>query len=162
MLNGLTDAFATHDFLCHLSERVKMRLASGAAPFTARPGDYLARQGQPSHAFFLIQSGAVLLGTAGPRGDTIAIQTVGPGEAVGWSWLIPPYTWQFDCRAVDEVKGLKFDAEWLRNECEQDPELGYQLLKQLAKVLAERLAMTRMRLVQVVQDARRREEMSAV
>ncbi|MFO0968952.1 MAG: cyclic nucleotide-binding domain-containing protein [Gemmataceae bacterium] len=150
MIDGITDTFASHDFLRQLSERALLRLVSGATPFTAKPGQYLARQGTPSHAFFLIQSGNVALGTSGPKGDTITIQTVGPGESVGWSWLVPPYRWQFDCRAVDEVKGLKFDAEWLRAECEQDCELGYQLLKQLAKVLAERLVMTRLRLVQTV------------
>ncbi len=42
----------------------------------------------------------------------------GPGEVVGWSWLVPPHQWQFDCRAIDAVRGLAFDAEWLREAAE--------------------------------------------
>lgn len=72
------------------------------------------------------------------------IQTVGPGEVVGWSWLLPPYRWQFDGRAVDAVEGVVFDGAWLRQQCEQDHELGYSLLRQMVAVISSRLAATRL------------------
>lgn len=83
-----------------------------------------------------------ILGASDRR--VVTVQTVGPGEVLGWSWLVPPYRWQFDCRAADAVRGLTFDAEWLRERCEQDHELGYLLLKQLVIVIASRLAATRL------------------
>jgi len=141
--------FASHAFLSGLSERHRMLLASGARPFTAAPGELLAREGETAKTFYLVQVGKVALGLHTPNQGVVSIQTVGPGEIVGWSWLVAPHRWQFDCRAVDRVQGLAFDAEWLREKCEQDHELGYHLLKQLVTVIGNRLAATRLRLLDI-------------
>jgi CRP-like cAMP-binding protein len=146
---SLTDIFASHAFLKDLSERYRMLLASGVRPFTAAPKDTLAKEGEPAKTFFLVQSGHVELAIPTPDRGLVPIQTVGPGEVVGWSWLVPPHIWQFDCRAVDAVQGLKFDAEWLRLKCAEDHELGYLLFKQLLTVLANRLAATRLQLLDI-------------
>src|SRR5208282_1310540 len=101
---------------------------AAAKPFRAASGEYLAREGEPAQAFYLIQSGHVGIGThLGERGE-VPIQTLGAGSVVGWSWLLPPHEWQFDARAVDTVEGLLLDAAWLREQCAQDHELGYHLL----------------------------------
>ena len=146
---GVLGTFASHAFLGSLSERHRMLLASGARPFTAASGEPLAREGEAAKTFYLIQAGHVALDLHTPERGAFPIQTVGPGEVVGWSWLVPPHRWQFDCRAVDTVKGLAFDAEWLREKCDQDHELGYHLLKQLVAVIAKRLAATRLQLLDI-------------
>jgi CRP-like cAMP-binding protein len=140
---GILGAFASHAFLQGLSQRHLMILATGVRPFTAAPGEYLGREGDSARAFFLIQSGHVALETQRSGQGGVRVQTVGQGEVVGWSWIVPPYRWQFDCRAVDQVQGLSFAAEWLRDQCEQDHELGYHLMKHLLAVIASRLAATR-------------------
>ena len=149
MDQGVLGAFASHAFLNGLSERHRMLLASGVRPFTAGPGELLAREGETAKSFYLIDAGHVALALHTPARGVVPIQTVGPGEIVGWSWLVPPHRWQFDCRAVDQVEGLAFDAEWLREKCEQDQDLGYQLLKQLVSVIANRLAATRLKLLDI-------------
>ena len=141
---GLLGAFGTHAFLDCLSDQHLMRLASGVRPFKAAPGEFLGRDGEPTHAFYLIQSGHVEIGSHNGVHEFAALAAVGPGEVVGWSWLLPPHRWQFDCRAADPVQGLMFDAEWLRDQCECDHELGYHLLKHLLAVVASRLAATRL------------------
>jgi CRP/FNR family transcriptional regulator, cyclic AMP receptor protein len=139
---GILGTFASHDFFRRLGDRHLMLLASGAKPFSMAPGEYLCREGETAKAFYLIQAGHVEVGsTAANRRETIVL-TVGPGEVIGWSWLLPPHRWQFNGRAVDTVKGVAFDAEWLREKCEQDHELGYHLLTQLLAVVASRLAAT--------------------
>src|SRR5579885_1585512 len=112
--SSIIDLFAQHEFLSGLSERHRMLLASGARPFTAKAGHVLAQEGESTHAFFLIRAGHVALESMSPSGeDGRLIQTVGPGEVVGWSWLVAPHQWQFCCRAVDDVEGVSFNAEWL-------------------------------------------------
>jgi CRP/FNR family cyclic AMP-dependent transcriptional regulator len=145
----IVDMFAQHEFLRGLSERHRMILASGARPFSARAEQVLAQEGERAHAFFLIRSGHVVLESTLPGGDGLLIQTVGPSEIVGWSWLVPPHQWQFRCRAIDAVEGISFDAEWLRDLCERDESLGYHLLKQLVTVIAQRLAGTRRHLAEL-------------
>lgn len=143
----LTDLFASHAFLRGLCERHRLLLASGARPFRAAPGDFLAREGETAKAFYLIQAGHVSISVHGSARGPVPIQTVGPGEVVGWSWLVPPHRWQFDCQARDPVEGIVIDGAWLRDQCEQDHELGFQLLRQLVSVIGGRLAATRVQML---------------
>ena len=73
---------------------------------------------------------------------------------VGWSWLFPPYCWQFDARAVGAVRATAFDGVCLRNKCEADAALGYDLMWRFGQVLVERLQWTRLRLLDVYGDSR--------
>ena len=63
-------------------------------------GQYLFHEGEPATEFFLIRHGKVALEIAAPgqRRHRLS-QTVGEGDIVGLSWLVPPYRWQFDARA---------------------------------------------------------------
>ena len=74
---------------------------------------------------------------------------------VGWSWLFPPYRWHFDARALSHVRATAFDGACLRGKCEDDPALGYDLMKRFAQVLIERLQWTRLRLLDVYGERRR-------
>jgi CRP-like cAMP-binding protein len=140
--SSILQTFHSHAFLKDLSDRHLMILASGARPFTAAANEHLAREGTTATAFYLIQSGHVALCTRVANRGEVRLQTLGPGEVVGWSWLVPPYRWRFDCLALDAVQGIALDGTWLREQCECDHELGYQVLKHLLAVLASRLAAT--------------------
>ena len=131
-----------HAFLRGLSER-----AVGALAACARTGEFgadqlLGREGEPADVFYLIRSGRVALEIHTPNRGAVRIQTVSAGEPVGWSWLVPPHRWQFDARAVERTQAIAIDGAALREKCEQDHELGYQLLKRLVTVIAGRLAAT--------------------
>lgn len=143
---GILEAFAGHTFLSGLGQRDLMLLASGAEPFTATTGTFLAREGEAANAFYLIRTGRVALFTRQAGPGSVPIQTLGAGETLGWSWLVPPHRWQFDCQAAEDVQGIRFNAEWLRDKCENNYELGYHLFRHLATVLAARLAATRLQL----------------
>jgi hypothetical protein len=74
---------------------------------------------------------------------------LGEGEILGWSWLIPPYNWHFDARAVELTRAIALDGKCLRNKCEQDHDLGYELLKRFAHIMEQRLQATRLQLLDV-------------
>lgn len=115
--------------------------------FQLQPGQLLFDIEAPASAFYLIQEGHVSIELPHHRDQRLVIQTVGPGEVVGWSWTMPPYQWQFAARAVDAATGLQLDADWLRRHCEQDKELTNIVLRYLLHVVAERLSATRLRLL---------------
>jgi CRP-like cAMP-binding protein len=146
---GILGAFQSHAFLANLSRQHLMILASGVRPFAAKPGDLLAREGESANSFYLVQAGHIAIDIHRPNGEKVTLQTVGPGEVIGWSWVVPGYRWQFDCRATEPSTGLVMDANWLRERCEQDHELGYHLLKQLVTVIAHRLTATREQLLAI-------------
>lgn len=138
---GLLVALASHPFLEGVDERLLTLLLSGAESFRFRNGEALGRIGNAANDFFLIQSGHVSVLAAGDEQREVC--RVGPGEVVGWSWMIKPYRWQFTCLAVGEVAGIRFNADWLRRRCDEHHELGYVILQHLLSVVARRLAATR-------------------
>jgi CRP-like cAMP-binding protein len=144
---GILGTFASHEFLKNLKQRHLMKLAQGAKPFSLKAGEFLTRAGTTSSGLFLIQSGKVEIDIQRPDKDSLALQTLGPGEIVGWSWVVPPYQSHFDCKVIEDVSGLFFDGHWLREQCDQDHELGYFLLRQTLAVLSSRAAATRLQLV---------------
>ena len=79
----------------------------------------------------------------------MTIETLEAGEVLGWSWLFPPYRWHFDARALSLVRATIFDGACLRGKCEEDAQLGYDLMSRFAQVVIERLQSTRLRLLDV-------------
>lgn len=133
----------------------ELKLLAGCAKnvrFTA--GEVLFREGDPADTFYVIRHGSVSLEMFVPGRGPVTIETLEPGDVVGWSWLFPPYRRHFDGRALTLVRATVFDATCLRGKCEEDPALGYSLMSRFAQVLIERLQWTRVRLLDVYGVAR--------
>ena len=71
------------------------------------------------------------------------------GDIVGTSWLVPPYRWRFDARAVELTRAIGIDARCLRDKCEADPRLGYAMMKRIVPIIVGRLDDTRMQILDV-------------
>lgn len=110
-------------------------------------GDVIFREGDPANRFYLILDGEVSIEDPRRDSEPAVVQTVGPNDVLGWSWLFPPYYWHFDARATKPTKALFFYGTWLRENCERSPEFGYEMMKRMASVLIERLQSTRRKLV---------------
>ncbi len=87
------------------------------------------------------------------QGD-IVIQTLGRGDFLGWSWLLPPRRWHFGARAVDLVTAVEFDADRLLTAAEADSGFGYDMTRMLFEALLERLQSTRARLLDLYRNPR--------
>lgn len=112
-------------------------------------GQLLARDGDPADTFFLIRQGRVALELHTPAQGGLIIETLDPGDIVGWSWLFPPYRWHYDARAIEPVRAIVFDGACLRGKCEEEKTLGYDLMLRFAQVMNDRLQHTRFRLLDV-------------
>lgn len=114
-----------------------------------KAGKTIFQEGKKADKFYVIRRGKVAIDIfAAPRG-AITIQTIQDGEILGWSWLIPPYIWRFDARAIEETSTIALDGKCLRGKCEKDHELGYELLKRFAEVITRRLELTRIQLLDI-------------
>jgi CRP-like cAMP-binding protein len=89
----------------------------------------------------------VVIETEAKERGIIPIQIIGPGDVLGWSWLFPPCYWQFDARALEPTKAVFFYGTRLREYCEQEHDLGYELMKRMAAVIVKRLQATRRQLM---------------
>jgi len=125
---------------------------SGNVHFDA--GATIFRQGDAADVFYVIRNGSVALETFVPARGSMVIETIEAGEVLGWSWLFAPYRWHFDARALTVVRASAFDGACLREKCDRDPALGYELMSRFAQVAIERLQWTRLRLLDVYGNGR--------
>ncbi len=112
------------------------------------PGDFLLRQGREADQFFLIDKGRVSIEAFSSSGGPLILQTLGGGQVLGWSWIVPPYQWRFDARAVEDTTVIAFDGEVLRSEMEKDHDLAYELMHRFLGVLVLRVEAARMQLLE--------------
>jgi CRP/FNR family cyclic AMP-dependent transcriptional regulator len=141
-------------FLEGLDDERLALLAGCAGNVHFGAGETIFRQGDPADAFYVLRHGSVALETFVPTRGPVVIETIEAGEVLGWSWLFAPYRWHFDARALTGVRATGFDGACLREKCDQDPALGYELMGRFAQVLIERLQWTRLRLLDVYGDGR--------
>ncbi len=139
----------SHPFFSGLAPKY-LRLVTGCASNRRfDEGEFLFREGEKAEEFFLIREGRATLCISAPGRGLIPIQTVGPGDVLGWSWLLEPYGWFYCAKAIEPVRALAFNGVCLRNKCEEDHDFGYDLMKRFAGIMAERLQATRLQLLDV-------------
>ncbi len=110
-----------------------------------KAGEVILKEGESADKFYLVRSGKVAIYIAQPQ--EITIQTIGEGDILGWSWLIFPYRYRFSAKAVENTRVLALDGKCLREKCEKNSDLGYELLKRLVNIFTERLEATRIQLL---------------
>jgi CRP-like cAMP-binding protein len=136
------------------AERLEL-LAGCAWNVRFHEGQVLFRESDPADSFYVVRHGTVAVEAFVPARGPMLIETVEPGEVLGWSWLFPPFRWHFDARALTEVRATAIDGACLRAKLDDDPALGFDLMSRFAQVLIERLQWTRLRLLDVYGDGNR-------
>jgi CRP-like cAMP-binding protein len=148
-MESLERIIAQHPFFAGLEPQY-LDLAVGCAANTRfKAGDYIFKEGQQANEFYLLRSGKVALEVFAPQHKPILIETLGEGDILGWSWLLPPYVWKFHAHAVENTLAVALDGKCLRTKCEQNHDLGYELLKRFAQIIVQRLEVTRFQLLDV-------------
>lgn len=136
-------------FFADLSDDHVAMIADCAKDMRFRAGDTIYAEGDPADRFMILQEGRVAIDMETPHRGVLTMQTVGPGEVLGWSWLFRPYEWHYNARAVQETKAIALDADRLRERIERDSGLGYELMKRFSAIMLDRLEATRMQLMDI-------------
>lgn len=147
----LSALVAAHPFLARMSPHHIELLASSASLVQFESGHFIFRAGEEARGFFLIESGCVHVEGAIGGKPQVEIDVLVAGEPLGWSWLFPPYLWQFDARAAEPTTALFFDRTTLRESCDHDLTLGNELFQRMSKVMVRRLQASRAKLIEVHQ-----------
>ena len=146
-VEGLDRLMQEHPFFEGLGREALELLAGCAANARFPAGEVFVREGGPADKFYLIRHGTVAQEIRVPGRDPLIVETLGEGDILGWSWIVPPYRWTFDARALDLVRTISMDAKCLRAKCEDDHSLGYDLYQRIVPVMSRRLKAVRLRLV---------------
>ncbi|CAJ0780226.1 cyclic nucleotide-binding domain-containing protein [Ralstonia chuxiongensis] len=148
-MEGLERILSEHPFFAGFAAD-HLRLVEGCARnrrFDA--GQYLFHESESADEFFLVRHGRIALELASPGRAPAVFETLDQGEIVGASWLVPPYRWAFDARAVELTRAIGINAACLRSKCEADHHLGYEMMKRSMPILTNRLHATRLQMLDV-------------
>ena len=140
---------ALHPFLAGMNPKQLALLTECAMINHFKPGQVILREDEIANRFYLIETGKVVLESGETFGDPVVIETIGAGDLLGWSWMFSPYTWHFTARAIEPTEAIFFYGTILREYCERDPSLGYELFKRMAPVMLRRLQAARKRMLAI-------------
>ena len=147
-MSGVTPAeLADHAFLLGMADGHLAVLARDCWVVPVPKGHRLFAEGDTARRFWLIRSGRVALDVHAPGDRQLIVETLGQGDLLGLSWLVPPYQWQFSATAVADAMTFEFNADAVRAACESDAGLGYQLLQRVMSAASSRLQATRIRML---------------
>lgn len=147
MITTLEPLLREHPFFREKDEHLLQTLTGCAKNVRFSTDEVIARQGEPADEFFLIREGRIALEMPAPQGGAIRFQTADAGETVGWSWLVKPYHWHYDLRAMTDVRAFSIDGACLRTKCEDDPKFGFLMMKRFSKLMAARMEGMRLQLL---------------
>jgi CRP-like cAMP-binding protein len=137
---GLYEFIVKHPLFEGMGARQLEVLAGLAMETQFTSGEYIFRRQDPANRFYLILEGRVELELASMRDGIKIIQMAGAGDYLGWAWLFEPYSFYLSARAVEPTRAIFFYGTVLRQLCEDDHDLGYEIVKRVAAVALQRMA----------------------
>ena len=138
---------ALHPFLAGMNREQLALLSNCATSVHFEKGQIIFREGEIANRFYLIETGKIVLESSERLGNPVIIDTIGRGDLLGWSWMFPPYTWRLTARAVEPTSAIFFYGTILREYCERDCSLGYELFKRMAPVMIKRMQAARRKML---------------
>jgi len=155
-MGTLDSILAEHPFLKGLAPSQIELIAGCASNVRFNKGDYIFREDEEADRFYLIRHGLIALDVFVPQRGPVTIDTIQEGEVLGWSWLFPPYRWHFDARALQLTRAVAFDGKCLREKCDKDSRLGYELVMRFSQIIMQRLQSARLQLLDLYGDTTRK------
>ncbi|MBK8975108.1 MAG: cyclic nucleotide-binding domain-containing protein [Planctomycetes bacterium] len=144
---SIVDTLRKHQVFEGISPDCLEAFAATAHHVSLQPREVLIQEGAPAEEFLLIDSGRIAIEIFVQGRGHVSIETLGPGELVGWSWLVEPHRWHFDAIAVTPSDLIAFPAAAARELLASNHECGYGLLSRFLPQIVQRLRATRMQLL---------------
>ncbi|MGQ9574127.1 MAG: cyclic nucleotide-binding domain-containing protein [Thermoguttaceae bacterium] len=144
-----TELLRRYPYFAGISDESLKALAMIAEEKSVPAGTQIFSEGDPAESLNIIVKGEVgiqyILGT----GQRRTVDTLVDGDILGWSALVEPYRYTAIGTATKPTQLIAIQASKLRELCDSDPQLGYRLTAQIARLLAHRLEAARVQLAAV-------------
>jgi CRP-like cAMP-binding protein len=118
-------------------------MAEAARLCTLGRGEIVFREGEIAREFYLILTGKISVERSAGLTVPQPVDHVRSGEVLGWSWLLAPFRWHFQARALEPTETIAINAPQMLVACEEHPECGYELMKAVAQIIIHRLQAVR-------------------
>lgn len=133
--------------ISRLSDNYIERLEAVARLVTYPIGTMLFSEGETHNQIYFICSGSVRLEMLTPNSGRQTILSLGENDFVAWTSLLGDRVMTATAVVTSETDTLVFDVDELQRLLEADHDLGYQVMRVVAKGLLRRLVATRLQLL---------------
>ncbi len=103
------------------------------------PDAVICSEGVEARTFYLVEDGRVAVESQVARGMRFPLSIVYPGQAFGWSALVPPYVYTATVLSLSDTRVIAIDQEALLSLMKSDTSLGFIVIQNVACVVASRL-----------------------
>jgi CRP/FNR family cyclic AMP-dependent transcriptional regulator len=146
-METIEPTLAAHPFFKGLDPKHLQAVLPCASRVNFEAGQFLGRTEEEARQFYLINHGQVAVEIFIARRGPVTIQTLSAGDVLGWLWFLKPYHWHFDARALTLTRVTSLDVGCLKDRCETDHDLGYELMKRYAHSMAVQFRVTKLQLM---------------
>jgi CRP-like cAMP-binding protein len=144
----LTAALQTIPWFQELEQEHFYQLLGIASLHVVDAMQYLFKEGDREDYLYVVLEGRVAIEMSVPGRGRVRVYTSEPMDVVGWSSVTPVVRQRTaSARAVLPSRLIALDSYKLRQLCEENHDLGYIVMRRLANVVASRLLVTRLQLI---------------
>ncbi len=141
-----------HGLFAGLSSQQIQLVSTFSERLTVEKGAAILEQGRPSIALYSLVQGKVGLEAQAPKpngGSTepVLVAVLGSGDSFGWSSLVEPHVLTLSAVAMDRCILIRVEAPALREAMQRYRDLGWVVMYNLSRLLAQRLAQTQQALI---------------
>ncbi len=148
-MTTIDEALAAHPFFEDLDPGLRRRFAACSQPVGFPADATILRHGGSADRLYALTSGRVAVGLRTPARGLQVIETLQSGDILGWSWLFPPYRWNFDAVALKPVTAIEVGTACIRSVLDTDPAAAAVIYRNVGAAMADRLQSARLRLADI-------------
>ncbi|MCA9079277.1 MAG: Crp/Fnr family transcriptional regulator [Planctomycetaceae bacterium] len=130
------------------------KLAAIASVVDAGAGKTLFQEGDKADQLYLVIHGLVGLDMCLPRQGCTRILTIGPGQFVGWSAIVGHGQMTTRASVLEPATLITFPGNQLETLFAQDHDIGFQVMRQVAIGMSQRLTGTRLQMLDLFGETR--------
>jgi CRP-like cAMP-binding protein len=135
-----------HPFVAGLSPEYLARLEALGQRRQVAANVVLFAEGDEQQEFFLLITGRVALELVS-HGQTVRVDTLDAGTALGWSAVLLGRGKHFQARALEPATVLVFPGLELLSQCRADREFGFEIMYRLMGIVSRRLQAARLKVL---------------
>jgi len=147
----LLDTLKSIPWFIDFNSRQLERLAAITAIQELEIGTVIFNEGDRVDNVYIILDGQVAVDSAVPGHEPVRIIQAEPLDIIGWSKMTPVIRQRVATTiALKHSRLLVINGDELTGLCEQDPHIGYVVMKRIANVVATNMLTTKLQLLDLI------------
>jgi CRP-like cAMP-binding protein len=135
-----------------LPEPLLKQIAEIGVQTSVKKGEFVFHEGEKADKLHFLLDGSVALRvklTSRPESVTVSFVST-PFQSFGWSGIVPPFHYTSSAECDEDSNLLIIPAQPFMKLMEENPQAGFQVMKRIAEIIADRLRNSRQALLKTI------------